>query len=359
MNIQFFEKRRSNRGIALIIVMIVIVVLGILAGGFSYSMRVETKLAGNANMESDLEWLGRSGVELARYVLAEQLTATGESYTAMNQKWAGGIGVPEDLLADIVLKNVPLRPGMFSVEIVDLEKKFNINLVDRAIIEKVLGLRMWNMSDANELMDSIEDWIDPDDQTHINGAESDDYLNLDPPYYAKNGPLDDLSELLLIKGMTEELFWGGLTEQEQLYQQQSSRGRVFEDQFSVFTSGFADLFTTVGNPRVNVNTASANVLQLLPGIDAAIASEILQFRAGIDGVEGTEDDLPFHSVGELVTVPGMVPELAGQLAKYCDVNSFTFEVTVHAQAAGFKRVFHAVLRRESQQDVRVLTFNWE
>lgn len=350
---------RSRAGIALIIVMIVIVVLGILAGGFSYSMRVETKLAGNASVESDLEWLGRSGVELARYVLAEQLAAGGQSYTALNQKWAGGVGVPEELLADIVLKNIPLRPGVFSVEIVDLERKFNINVVDPQIIEKVMSMRMWDMRETSELLDSIQDWTDPDDQTRINGAESDDYLNLDPPYYAKNGPIDDISELLLVKGMTEELYWGGLTEQEQIYQQQSSNNRVFDEQYSIFSAGFVDLFTPVGNPRINVNTATSEVLQLLPGVDAAVASGILQIRAGFDGVDGTEDDLPFGSVGELVTVPGMVPELVQQLTKFCDVNSYTFEVTVDAQVSGYKRVFRALLRRESRQDVRVLTFNWE
>ena len=43
------------RGIALIIVMIVIIVLGILAGGFAYSMKVETTLARNANFEPNAQ----------------------------------------------------------------------------------------------------------------------------------------------------------------------------------------------------------------------------------------------------------------------------------------------------------------
>ena len=59
---------RKDRGIAIIIVMIVIVVLSVLAGGFAYTMKVETKLARNSSYESDMEFLGRSGVELGRYV---------------------------------------------------------------------------------------------------------------------------------------------------------------------------------------------------------------------------------------------------------------------------------------------------
>src|SRR5881296_2962374 len=82
----------SPQGIALIIVMIVIIVLGILAGGFAYSMRVETTLARRANFDPDLEWLGRSGVEMGRYILAQQMTVPNEPYDSLNQKWAGGPG---------------------------------------------------------------------------------------------------------------------------------------------------------------------------------------------------------------------------------------------------------------------------
>ena len=53
----------APRGIALIIVLISIVVLSVLATGFAYSMKVETRLARNANYDTELEWMGRSGVE--------------------------------------------------------------------------------------------------------------------------------------------------------------------------------------------------------------------------------------------------------------------------------------------------------
>ena len=44
------DQRRS--GIALIIVMIIVVVFAVLAGGLSYSMKVETKLARNASWDT-------------------------------------------------------------------------------------------------------------------------------------------------------------------------------------------------------------------------------------------------------------------------------------------------------------------
>ena len=64
----------DNRGIALIVVMIAITVLSLLAAAFAYSMKVEMTLARNADTDSEFLWLGRSGVEKARWVLAQQLT---------------------------------------------------------------------------------------------------------------------------------------------------------------------------------------------------------------------------------------------------------------------------------------------
>ena len=76
----------KSNGIAIIIVMIAILVLSIMAAGFAYSMKVETKLAQNAENEEQLLWLGRSGVELARWVLAQEKCP----YDSLNQIWAGG-----------------------------------------------------------------------------------------------------------------------------------------------------------------------------------------------------------------------------------------------------------------------------
>src|SRR2546426_4935652 len=96
------QTHSSSGGIALIIVMIVIIVLGILAGGFAYSMKVETTLARRANFEPDLEWLGRSGVEMARYILAQQMTVPNEPYDSLNQKWAGGPGSVYSMENDVM-----------------------------------------------------------------------------------------------------------------------------------------------------------------------------------------------------------------------------------------------------------------
>src|SRR5580765_1394699 len=77
-------------GVALVIVMISIFVLTIIAAGFAFSMKVETKLAQHANNEMEMQWLGRSGIEYARWVLFLQGNCPLEPYDSLNQAWATG-----------------------------------------------------------------------------------------------------------------------------------------------------------------------------------------------------------------------------------------------------------------------------
>src|SRR5688500_6009680 len=206
--------QRKDRGIALIIVMMVILVLSVLAGGFAYSMKVETRLARNTAWESDMEWLGRSGVELGKYCLAMHLASPPPEnmYAGLNQLWAGGPPNPtNEILAAINMKDVPLGPGKFTVTIQDMERKFSLSSITEAnpgILERALLLVGADSSDIPTIMDSYFDWVDPDHNTHLAGAESPFYLGMAAPYYAKNGPVDDIREVMLIKGMTEQVLWG-------------------------------------------------------------------------------------------------------------------------------------------------------
>lgn len=60
---------------------------------------------------------------------------------------------------------------------------------------------------AMEIIDAIQDWLDPDDQvTGFGGAEADYYRDQEPPFPIANGPMTSVSELSLIKGMTPEIY---------------------------------------------------------------------------------------------------------------------------------------------------------
>lgn len=61
---------------------------------------------------------------------------------------------------------------------------------------------------TESLADAILDYIDSDSTVRAYGAESAYYQGLAMPYYAKDGPLESLDELLMVRGVTPMLLYG-------------------------------------------------------------------------------------------------------------------------------------------------------
>lgn len=339
--------------------MICIFVLTVLAGGFAYSMKVETKLARNANSESELEWLGRSAVECARWELAQQLMIAQEPYDALNQVWAGGmggIGTSNSPLADF--KNeIQVQDGGATWTISDLERKANINVANEALLQQALMVMGVDAGQMTPVINSILDWIDPDETPRIQGAESDFYQGLNPPYFAKNGPIDDISELLLIKNAAD--FYAPIDNtlpQQGVYNPLTSR---FSNAANVMPSspvGLTNLFTPLSNGKININTASAEVLQIIPTITPEAAQGIVSARSGEDDGSGLFG--PYRNLGEVRRVPEVSLPMLGALQQFCSTRSSTFEVHVDAQVAGYHRHFVGIIGRNNPRDVQILSFYW-
>ncbi|MSS99961.1 MAG: general secretion pathway protein GspK [Pedosphaera sp.] len=345
------DKQNRKLGIALIIVMLVIVSLAALAGKFAASMKVETVLVRQADADRELEWLCRSGVDFARFLVGQQATVALEPYDSLNQRWAGGPGATNNPLQSFSLTN-QLGNGTFTVRIVDWERYFNINSaadrkhpIGRQALESALTQMGVEDLDKRVIIDSIVDWRDADGDSSLNGAEMDYYANLPRPYLPKNGPIDDLSELLLIRGITSEMYWGTNAP--------SALAAAAGEEVKSFPVTLRDFFAPMSVGFININTASDKVLQLIPGIDAALATSIIRVRAGPDGVDGTGDDTPFRNVSELATI-GFGRETIDRARRFLSVKSATFEVEVEAEIEGRKRRMRAVLNRASATDVKVL-----
>jgi general secretion pathway protein K len=272
-----------------------------------------------------------------------------------------------DVLETISLENNELGPGVFSIKIIDLERKVNINLINElsiSVLQQALHMAGADPGEISTISDSFLDWIDLDENPHVSGTESPDYIsNPNPgyaPHVAKNGPIDDLSELLLIRGVTREMFFGpGEGGGGQLAPSRAPPPMAFLNNQNVGAPvGLADLFTPISAGTININTASAEVLQLIPGIDASLAQAIIQTRAGLDGSEGNEDDMPFRNPNELMNVPGMPPGILQQASGTFITRSLTFEIIVDARIGQYRRRYVGIVRRNpASRDVFTLLFH--
>ncbi|HWY76077.1 MAG TPA: general secretion pathway protein GspK [Verrucomicrobiae bacterium] len=358
-------RRRQPQGIALVIVLVSIFVLASLAGIFAYSMKVEVKLAANAYDANDLEWLGRSGVEYARFLLAEQMKNAKQQYDSLDQIWAGGQGDTNDPLSGYSLTDVELGKGKFSLKITDLERKFNVNTAlnpqSEQIMQKALTSIGVDAAVIPTIIASIQDWIDPDDDTHVNGAESEYYKGLDPPYLAKNGPVDDISELLFIKGVTPDVYWGAKASQHTAAGLPSAAKDLTRSGLlptgTGTGAGLVDIFTPFSNGHINILTASAEQLQVLPLVDETVAGEIIQLRQQ-GGAEGS-GVLVYRTPVDLLVNTSLGRQMGPQIAGLCTFRSSYFDVQVTAQIGQSKRICHALLFRNNPKDIQISSFYWE
>jgi len=358
---------RPRSGIALIIVLLVITVLAILAGGFAYSMKVETQLARNASFDDDLFWVAWGGLEAAKYQLAADLQGPDAQVDSAMDVWAGGQGSDTNAPPAFAERRLEFEPGKYaSWTIVDNDQKFNINIAGQPILQQAMTLIGLDPGAHSTVMDSIADWIDPDSDPKTSGAENDFYQSGQGPYgtphNAKNGPIDDISELLMINGITRAMYEGSggidAGAGAALATRAASQSRFDEPIYAV---GLRDLFCTISSRTMNINRASETQLQILPPVDANVAAAIVQRRAGPDGIEGTQDDTPFRNAQELGSIPGLPPPVLQQIQMYIGTRSQVFEVTVEAHIGAQHRTYVGVLFRNNPREITVLAFapKWE
>jgi general secretion pathway protein K len=329
----------------------------VLAGGFAYSMKVEMRLAMNSRNFSELEWIGRSGMEYAKWILAEDMKL--DPRDAAFDVWAGGPGgmnASNSPIAEIRLPlTVTLGKGEFTLHpMVDTERKININRADELLLQRVFTAMGADAGEIPMVIGSILDWIDRDDSEHLQGAESDFYQGYDPPYEAKNGPIDDITELLLVQGVNPQMFRGGGGGRYVFERDARLGGGRFreEEQEPAYAFGLKDVFSAVSSGRINGMTVDARTLALLPGMDEFLASQYMEMRNGVDGAPGTEDD-------QLPDLSFIIPDPAAraQAQALLDIRSTTFEVRVTAKIGGVSREFVGLLVRNNPNDVQLVSFH--
>ena len=242
----------NNKGIALITVILIVGILVAVVIELNRSSRADIYDAANISDGIKLTYIAKSGF----YGAAALLTNSKNDYDTLRDDWAKA-----ELLSE---KSVSLfTDGYFITTVEDEAGKIPLNkLISvneyKDILIKLLCLREFGLDErkANEIVDSIKDWIDDDENVPGDGAETSYYTSLDPPYEAKNAQLDCIEELLMIKGITKEIFYG--TKEK---------------------PGLKGYITVDSDGLININTAPKMVLRALSDdITAELADSMDEYR---------------------------------------------------------------------------------
>lgn len=255
---------RGRRGAALVIVLWVLALLSAMAAEFALSMRAGARAASNFGDELSARALAAAGVEMGVYELSSGFDGayTGENggLVLVRKEGGGAVDLPFD-------RDFGLNAGTVTYAIEDESGKINVNTCSREDLDSLLFRAGIEKTERDIIVDSVLDWRDDNQEFRLNGAEDDYYAALPRPYGAKDGSFDTVEELLLVRGVTPELFYG--------------KGRV-PPEFGIYgevekTDGISGLLTVYGDGRVNLNTADKQVLSASLG--SAAAEEVLLRRA--------------------------------------------------------------------------------
>jgi general secretion pathway protein K len=200
------RRRPDESGVALLLAVWLLALLAVVAGEFVFSTRVRTAAERNARDDLRARALAIAGYRAAVAALDGRIAAV--SVDSEERLLLHYRGAQEGTPA--AEKDVPLGDGTYSWRIASEDGLIDVNSIpQRTVLANVLGkCGLEPGSDRDTVIDSILDWRDPNREHRLNGAEEDYYRGLDPPYSCKDGKLDVLEELLLVRGVTPELFFG-------------------------------------------------------------------------------------------------------------------------------------------------------
>ncbi|HEY2415416.1 MAG TPA: type II secretion system protein GspK [Pirellulaceae bacterium] len=273
----------TRRGLVLILVLIVIAMLSLGAYSFTNLMLAHHEAAVITGRQAQTRSLVDSGVTAVQLFLSQ---------SADDRAAAGGIyDNAQHFRAVTVLEDDNYKDrGCFSVIAPGIDSDGNVSGIRHGLEDEStrLNLNVLLILDkqspgsgrtllmglpgmTEDVADAILDWLDPDDDQRELGSEVEYYSSLSPAYAPKNGPVDTVEELLLVKGVTPQLLFGadsnrnGQLDQHELTQDTGDTVSTDATGFRGWSS-FLTIYsvewniTPDGNPKVYLNTNDLNKL---------------------------------------------------------------------------------------------------
>jgi general secretion pathway protein K len=177
----------SQRGVALVIVLWVLVLITVTTGAFTILARTENLQAHQLLAGTKARYAAEAGLNLAILKVRDP--------NEFN-RW----------IADGRTYYWNFEGQELEIQMVDERGKINLNNVNELTLVNWLVAMGLEDEQVAELTDAILDWLDPDDFTRAYGAEYADYEAAGLPYGPSNAPFVILEELQQVLGVNHELF---------------------------------------------------------------------------------------------------------------------------------------------------------
>lgn len=275
----------ARGGFALVAVLWVAAILSVVAVGYATSARLKGFETLQVQRRAALDYLLTSALTVGRF---EYQTYVDNKELATNAQKVESI---TEATVDLWYPRYEpyqrtMEGHVASIRVVGAGGKLDTNAMtpvkwDNLLL--VLGVN--DPAERTSLTNSILDWCDADDLVRQDGAETPDYEAMDPPYLCKNAPLENIEELLYVRGVTPRLFEGDETH-----------------------PGLRDVLSVgSGADKLDVNCAAPRAFLLIPGITDEAIQAIVELRdkhpiAKLDDLQGVLNFDQYSALREHFTV---------------------------------------------------------
>jgi len=301
----------NQRGIALLLTLVILALLVAVIIEFDYGTKVNLITAANFRDAVQATYLAKSGIAAARAVLKDDAKQPETSkYDALTEFWARPF------------PPYPVGEGSVSVVITDEAGKIDINRMGdkrsqvredtKAMVTRLLDVLEIPPGEIGPIVDAIKNWVDP---INVNDcSENAYYQSQDPPYRCKQAPMDSLSELQLVKGVTPEIY-----------------------------QKIRPYLTTVSVPStpININTADLPVLQSL--------DDNMDYNTAVC----IQDHRPYESLTDFFGCANAVGacKLTSPCRRQIRFKSSYFTIRAHGIVHDTERVVTALVQRDENKIV--------
>lgn len=212
-----------------------------------------------------------------------------------------------------------ISPGVsYQVRMISEGGKLNINWLLRGEEpRKLLLLKQWlerrglKSEEREVFVDCLLDYVDGDDLHRLNGRED------EGDYHPTNRELTSVEEIAGVAGSTPLVSQPG-----------------WQDELTIYSQG-----------PIDVGSASADMLRLLPGLGESRIQQFIKYRQGEDGIDGTVDDPVFKNLGVVQSYLGLSASQFKELSGLIAYRDPTLNIVSTGRSGNVTRQLEVVVRK--------------
>jgi len=259
---------RRKSGSALIAVFWMIAVMGMVLYASTKALEADSQASRQLRGRTFAKRLAQMGIEIGRH--------------------------PAIQMDDALLHYTSPDGGGYDVKLTTEEARLNINVLlasgDKVLLPRLLASWGLKPQQISALHDALRDWIDPDDKISLNGAEKRAYEKAGFEGMPFNRPFKEIEEMLMVRGMS---------------------------QLNAMRPDWREWFTVMGDGRVDVNEARAELIALVANVPVQRVTPLITLRAGRDGALHTRDDSRISSAVQVAQLLGVYqPQTVALLTRW-------------------------------------------